>query len=88
MQPVHEVLNRIRWDAALAGARFEVAYEDRVARSEVRVEVTSMRFDPDRPRAFTVIDEEGAAHSIPLHRVRTIYRDGEPFWQRPPRRGD
>lgn len=31
MQPIHEVLARIRWDAEFAKGRFVIGYWDRVA---------------------------------------------------------
>lgn len=85
MQPIQDLLSRIRWDPALAGARFEVGYLDRVTGSETVVPVSALRFDPGTPNAFTIVDDEGAARHIPLHRVRRVYRDGLIVWQRPDR---
>ena len=82
MQPIHEVLSRIRWDPALAGHRFALAYEDHAARQDVVVPFEDLRFDRDTPGLFTVTDEHGEARSIPLHRVRAVYQDGEIIWRR------
>jgi uncharacterized protein (UPF0248 family) len=43
-----------------------------------------MTFEPRDPFSFEVVDEEGVAHSIPLHRVREVYRNGELIWHRQP----
>jgi len=84
MQPIHDLLSRIRWDPAFAGARFEVGYLDRVTASETVVPVSSLRFDPGAPDAFTIVDDEGVVRHIPLHRVRRVYKDGAVIWRRPP----
>lgn len=47
------------------------------------VPITSVKFDPQRPGMFNVEDEDGRLRHIPLHRVRTVYRDGVAIWQRP-----
>ncbi|HSL20155.1 MAG TPA: DUF504 domain-containing protein [Vicinamibacterales bacterium] len=84
MQPLDELLHRIRWDAAFARGVFELGYVDRVAGGEQIVPFASVSFDPERPGMFTVVDEAGAARHIPLHRVRTVYRDGVVIWKRAP----
>jgi uncharacterized protein (UPF0248 family) len=83
MQPIHELLNRIRWDPAWATSSFEVGYRDHATPAEVRVPMASVRFDPDAPGLLAVADEEGVERAIPLHRIRTVYRDGRVIWQRP-----
>jgi uncharacterized protein (UPF0248 family) len=82
MQPVQEILNRIRWDPGFAGQSFEVGYYDRVASRVVVVPFTDLVFPPDDHYAFTVVDGAGVAHSIPYHRVRDIYRAGRRIWHR------
>jgi hypothetical protein len=32
---------------------------------------------------FSFPDENGIVHHIPLHRVRTVYKDGVVMWLRP-----
>ncbi len=85
MQPLDDLLHRIRWDAAFAQSTFALGYVDRIAGVEQVVSFTSVRFDPQRPDMFSVADEDGLQRHIPLHRVRTVYRDGVPIWQRPTR---
>ena len=84
MQPVQDMLNRIRWDPGLAGQSFEIGYYDRVAGRVIVVPFRELVFSPDDHFAFTVLDEEGGAHSIPYHRVTDIYRDGQRIWHRHP----
>jgi uncharacterized protein (UPF0248 family) len=89
MQPLHDLLARIRWDAEFSKGVFALGVYDRVARQELIVPFASVSFDTERPGMFRVEDEEGFFRQIPLHRVRTVYKDGVVIWQRPiPPEGD
>lgn len=81
MQPIHELLNKIRWDLNFIGD-FQIAFEDRASPELVRVSIREMRFTESR-FAFEITNEEGVAVSIPMHRIRKVYRDGELIWKRP-----
>ena len=82
MQPLHTLLHRIKWDAEFAKGEFALGYHDRVAHQERVVPFASISMDPEAG-SFSVHDEEGIVAHIPLHRVRTVYKDGVVIWQRP-----
>jgi uncharacterized protein (UPF0248 family) len=82
MIPIQDLLHRIRWDAAFAAARFEIGYYDRVERRVVLVPFSGIHFDPSYPLFFQIVNAEGGIHSIPLHRIRDVYRDGQLIWHR------
>jgi uncharacterized protein (UPF0248 family) len=84
MVPIQDVLHRIRWDAAWRGGRFEIGYLDRVAGRVVRVPVTERLLDAARPESLAVHGADGVAFSLPLHRVRQVWRDGAIIWERRP----
>lgn len=84
MQPIHELLARIRWDADFAGSRFVIGYWDRVARSVRQADLREIAWDADNPAFFNLVDDEGVGHSIPFHRVREVWRDGRLIWARRP----
>jgi len=83
MTPIHELISRIRWDPEFSAATFEIAYYDRILDQVVRVPFRSLHFPEDSHFSFELVDEQGAVHNIPLHRVREVYRDGERIWSRP-----
>lgn len=83
MQPIHELLSRIRWDPEFARGRFQVGYHDRVADQIVLVPFHEIRF-PEGEAAFELLDDEGESQRIPFHRVREVHKDGQVIWQRPP----
>ena len=84
MIPIHELLNRIRWDPEFGRGRFELAYWDRVDRRELRVPFDREAFPSGEHFFCTAVAPDGEVHTIPLHRIRSVYRDGVVIWQRPP----
>ncbi len=82
MIPIQRLLSRIRWDKAFARARFEIGYYDRIAKRVILVPLESLHLSRDDPSSFTVTDDDARVRRIPLHRVRIVYRNGAPIWQR------
>lgn len=82
MQPIQELLHRITWDAEFGKGEFALGYYDRVVRQERIVRFASIHIDPGGG-SFSFHDADGIVAHIPLHRVRTVYKDGVVIWQRP-----
>jgi uncharacterized protein (UPF0248 family) len=82
MIPIHELLNRIRWDTAFAQGRFVLGYYDRVDDKVIRVPFDRVQLTPGDHFAFQVTDADGYAHEVPFHRVKDVYKDGELIWHR------
>ena len=84
MQPLDELLHRIRWDPEFGKGHFTIGYYDRVAREEKRVPFKMITLDSDS-RNFSFTDPDEIVRHIPLHRVNTVYKNGVVIWQRPRR---
>ncbi|WP_455235291.1 DUF504 domain-containing protein [Thiogranum longum] len=82
MKPIQELLNRIRWDKTFAQGDFIIGYYDRVEDRIIRVPLREIFFEPDDHFSFDLIDEEGEVHSIPLHRIKEVFKNGELIWHR------
>lgn len=82
MIPIHELLNRIRWDPAFAQGSFELDYYGRVEDRLIRVPIARVQLTPGDHFTFQSADADGYPHDVPLHRVKDVYRDGERIWQR------
>ena len=82
--PVHELLNRIRWDPEFGRGSFELGYFDRVAKRVITVSFREVSFSGSDPRAFRLADAEGRLHRVPFHRVRELRKDGRRIWHRSP----
>lgn len=82
MIPIHELLSRIRWDSEFGAAEFTVGYYDRIADGIIVVPFSALNFSSDDHFDFSLVDEEGALRTIPLHRIRQVFRNGELIWER------
>ena len=83
MTPIHELLNRIRWDKNFGQGRFEIGYYDRNENALQRVAFQEIVFPAGERRVFEVMDESGQMLRIPFHRVSEVIKDGQVIWQRP-----
>jgi uncharacterized protein (UPF0248 family) len=82
MIPIHELLARIRFDPEFGRARFVIAYLDHRKEALVRVPLERVRVPEDHRFAFETVEDDGTLHSVPYHRVREVWRDGELIWSR------
>ncbi|MFP4013364.1 MAG: DUF504 domain-containing protein [Chitinispirillaceae bacterium] len=79
MIPIQKLLSRIRWDPSFGKASFEIEYEDRKS-GLLRIglqQITSID-----PNSFSIEDEMGRVVTVPLHRIKTVYRNGDLIWSR------
>lgn len=77
-------MSRIRWDTDFGKGRFVVGYWDRVEHKVLHADLREITWDAENPAFFDLVDEEGIGHSIPFHRVREVWKDGELIWARHP----
>ncbi len=82
MIPIHELLSRIRWDDEYGKADFVIVYYDRLEDKLIPVPLKELYFDKEDHFDFQLLDEEGVTHTIPLHRIRQVLRNGERVWER------
>ncbi len=82
MIPLHELLNRVRWDEAFGRAEFELGYYDRVTGEIIFVPLASATFERTDDETFSIEDTSGRRISIPFHRVKQVRRNGAVIWSR------
>ncbi len=83
MIPIHELLNRIRWDPEFAKGNFELGYHDRTENRIILVPLKQSSFPEESPSTFQLVDAEGEVHRVPFHRVREVHKDAQRIWHRP-----
>ena len=83
MIPIQELLSRIRWDPEFGRGKFIIGYYDRIDEQIMMVPLARIVFETGSHSTFEAIEADGSVHSVPYHRVREVYRDGELIWQRP-----
>ena len=82
MQPIHELLNRIHWDPEFGQGEFELEFVDRFESALIRLAFREIVFMPGEHFFFHYMDEDGEEHSVPYHRIRSVYKNGERIWHR------
>jgi uncharacterized protein (UPF0248 family) len=60
--------------------RFQIGYFDRKTQSLVHLPLERIRMEGGI--GFTAVEDDGTVHSVPYHRVREVWRDGELIWSR------
>ena len=82
MIPIHELLNRIRWDKDFGRGRFEIGYFDHLERKVIRIPMRELHFEQGNSFSFDLHTPEGEVITIPFHRIREVYRDSVLIWSR------
>ncbi|NOR41258.1 MAG: DUF504 domain-containing protein [Gammaproteobacteria bacterium] len=82
MIPIQELLSRIRWDEAYGNADFVIGYYDRMQDRIVSAPLKELYFEKEDHFDFQLVDDMGETHTIPLHRIRQVFRNGELAWER------
>jgi uncharacterized protein (UPF0248 family) len=80
--PIHKLLSRIRWDREFGQGTFVLGYEDRFSNEIIRVPFSQVMESPSFEHALRVLNPDGEAISIPLHRIVEVHKDGQLIWQR------
>jgi uncharacterized protein (UPF0248 family) len=83
MIPIHELLNRIRWDPEFARGSFQLGYYDRTENRVIVVSFQVVSFPAESPDTFQLADSDGQVHRVPFHRVREVYKNSQRIWHRP-----
>lgn len=82
MQPIHKLLDRIRWDKEFGQGDFEIGFLDHVKDKILRIPIHEISFLHGDHFFFHYIDVDGESHAVPLHRIKAVYKNGELIWHR------
>jgi uncharacterized protein (UPF0248 family) len=80
--PIHKLISRIIWDKEFGRGRFELGYYDRIEKKIIRVDFSDVIVEPGNQNSVRIMDLDGVIRSIPLHRIKDVYRDKELIWHR------
>lgn len=83
MIPIQTLLHRIVWDQEFGAAEFTVGYYDRLERRLLFIPFREMKLEKSERFLFRFFGPAGVEQSVPLHRIREVYRNGVLIWQRP-----
>ncbi len=79
MEPITNIINRIKWDKREDPSDYVIGYEDRVSKKVIEVKFTEIKRIEDN---FMVLERNMEEVSIPLHRIRVVKKKGNAVWER------
>lgn len=80
MEPIINIINKIKWDKRESPEDYTIGYEDRVSKQIIEVKFAEIKRIEDN---FMVLERNLEEVSIPLHRVRVVKKKEEVVWKRP-----
>ena len=78
MIPIHDLLNKIKWDKRENTEEYFIFYYDRVLDNLLKIPYTKIKRIEG---SFMVLDNEEEPN-IPLHRVRKVMKNNIVVWER------
>ena len=79
MQPIQDLINKIKWDKNEHPSEYAIGYEDRVLKKIIEIKFTDIKRIED---GFMVLERDNEEAMIPLHRVRTVKKKDLVVWKR------
>ena len=78
MQPIQNLLNKIKWDKRENPEEYSIFYYDRILKDLIEIPYEEIKRVEG---TFMVLDNEDESN-VPLQRVKKVPRDGYVVWQR------
>ena len=75
MQPIKELLNKIKWDKKENPEEYTIHYLDRITQKLKKIAYTDIE---EIEGTFMLVGES----NIPLHRIKQVRKKGEVIWSR------
>jgi uncharacterized protein (UPF0248 family) len=80
--PIEDLLHRLQWDPAFGHGAVRIGYHDHIGNRIVRLPFDRVRLTRGHHFSFEVAEDDGTLRQVPFHRIRKVWRDGEPIWER------
>ncbi len=78
MQPIQDLLNKIKWDKRENPKEYSIFYYDRVLKKLIEIPYTKIK---KLEGSFMILDNEEESN-IPLHRIRKVTKSNIVVWER------
>ena len=78
MQPIHELLNKIKWDKRENPNDYFIFYYDRILKKLMQIPYNKIKRIEG---SFMVLDNEEESN-VPLHRIRKVAKNKFVIWER------
>lgn len=78
MQPIQNLLNKIKWDKRENPGEYSIFYYDRILKELIEIPYEEIKRIEG---SFMVLDNEDESN-VPLHRIKKVTKEGYVVWQR------
>jgi uncharacterized protein (UPF0248 family) len=78
MQPISDLLNKIKWDKRENPKEYSIFYFDRILKTLIEIPYTKIKRIEG---SFMVLDNEEESN-IPLHRIKRVTKNKDIVWER------
>jgi len=78
MLPIHQLLNKIKWDKRENPSEYSIFYLDRILNKLIQIPYAKIK---KLEGSFMVLENEDETN-IPLHRVKKVMKNNEVVWER------
>lgn len=78
MLPIHQLLNKIKWDKRENPREYTILYFDRIKKDLIKIPYTKIK---RLEGGFMVLDNEEESN-IPLHRIKKVTKNDVVVWKR------
>jgi len=78
MQPIHELLNKIKWDKRENPDDYILFYYDRILKKLMQIPYNKIKRIEG---SFMILDNEEESN-VPLHRIKRIMKNNAVVWER------
>ena len=79
MQPIKDLLNKIKWDKRENPDNYSIHYFDRISKTLIKIVYASIKRFEDN---FIIIEKNHEESHIPLHRIREVRKNNIIVWKR------
>lgn len=79
MQPIKDLLNKIKWDNNLKEEEYSLFYIDRITKTLREIRYIDIKKVEDN---FIIIEKDDDEVNIPLHRIKKVKRNNKLVWER------
>ena len=78
MQPIHELINKIKWDNRENPEQYSIFYYDRILKKLIKISYNKIKRIEG---SFMVLDNEDESN-VPLHRIKKVAKNKIVVWER------
>ena len=78
MQPISDLLNKIKWDKRENPKQYSIFYFDRILKELIEIPYTKIKRIEG---SFMVLNNEEESN-IPLHRIKRVTKNKDSVWER------